>query len=57
MGNQDSVVMILLVRVDLKMTLGKIAAQCGHATLRAFQLGREKAQYDDNYSLTFIQWL
>ncbi|KAN0066372.1 hypothetical protein ACQY0O_000466 [Thecaphora frezii] len=29
--------MVLLVRMDLKMEKGKIAAQCGHATLAAFK--------------------
>ena len=29
--------MIFLVRMDLKMGLGKIAAQVGHATLKAYK--------------------
>ncbi|SPO34910.1 related to PTH2 - aminoacyl-tRNA hydrolase [Pseudozyma flocculosa] len=29
--------MVLLVRMDLKMEKGKIAAQCGHATLAAYK--------------------
>lgn len=29
--------MVFLVRMDLKMGLGKIAAQVGHATLRAYK--------------------
>jgi peptidyl-tRNA hydrolase len=36
--------MVLLVRMDLKMGLGKIAAQCAHATLRAYHLARNRAQ-------------
>jgi len=39
------------------MGMGKIAAQCAHATLKAFIQGRNQAQNDDNYSLTFIRWL
>ena len=29
--------MVLLVRTDLQMTKGKVAAQCCHATLAAYQ--------------------
>ncbi|KAJ8586828.1 peptidyl-tRNA hydrolase [Rhizopogon salebrosus TDB-379] len=29
--------MVLIVRTDLKMTQGKIAAQCGHATLACYK--------------------
>lgn len=29
--------MVFLVRMDLKMGLGKMAAQVGHATLRAYK--------------------
>jgi peptidyl-tRNA hydrolase len=36
---------------------GKIAAQCAHATLRAFQSGRHKTEIDIEYAGTFIQWL
>lgn len=32
--------MILAVRMDLKMEKGKIAAQCGHATLAVYKLAR-----------------
>jgi peptidyl-tRNA hydrolase len=43
--------------MDLKMGLGKIAAQCAHATLKAYQIARNRAHSDENYSLTFINWL
>ncbi|KAJ3815016.1 peptidyl-tRNA hydrolase PTH2-domain-containing protein [Lentinula aff. lateritia] len=29
--------MVLIVRTDLKMTVGKISAQCGHATLACYK--------------------
>lgn len=32
--------MILAVRMDIKMEKGKIAAQCGHATLAAYKLAK-----------------
>lgn len=34
--------MALVVRTDLKMTSGKIAAQCGHATLGAYRRALKK---------------
>ncbi|WFD35594.1 aminoacyl-tRNA hydrolase [Malassezia cuniculi] len=38
--------MVLGVRMDLKMDKGKIAAQCGHATLAAYRLAkRTKPEY------------
>lgn len=33
--------MILAVRMDIKMEKGKIAAQCGHATLAAYKLAKK----------------
>ena len=57
MNHQDEVQLILLVRMDLKMGMGKIAAQCGHATLRAFQNGRTFTQQYPEYAVTFIEWL
>ena len=50
-------VLVLLMRSDLKMGAGKIAAQCAHATLKAFQQANQRCQTDDPFSLTFIQWL
>lgn len=34
--------MVLVVRNDLKMGKGKIAAQCGHASVGAFEIGLKK---------------
>lgn len=36
-GNNDEVKLMLVVRTDLGMTKGKIAAQCGHATLACYK--------------------
>jgi len=36
--------MMLVVRKDLKMGQGKIAAQCGHATLAAYQVAKRQAK-------------
>lgn len=43
--------------MDLKMGLGKIAAQCAHATLKSYELARSRAERDDDYALVFIKWL
>jgi peptidyl-tRNA hydrolase len=43
--------------MDLKMGMGKIAAQCAHAILRAFQIGRTQAEKDVQFTETFISWL
>jgi PTH2 family peptidyl-tRNA hydrolase len=43
--------------MDLKMGLGKVAAQCAHATLKAYQRARSRAFNEEKYSLTFINWL
>lgn len=41
-GLMENCKLILVVRTDLKMTTGKIAAQCGHATLACYKtLARE----------------
>lgn len=37
--------------------MGKIAAQCAHAVLRAFKLGRSKTEVDPAFACTFIEWL
>lgn len=39
------------------MGLGKIAAQCGHATLHAFKNARTLSQQKLNYAPVFIEWL
>ncbi|KAH9825786.1 Peptidyl-tRNA hydrolase like protein [Teratosphaeria destructans] len=36
-GNTEECKLVLLVRTDLGMTKGKIAAQCGHATLACYK--------------------
>ncbi|KAG6902802.1 hypothetical protein C0995_011289 [Termitomyces sp. Mi166 len=36
-GTSESCKLVLVVRTDLKMTPGKIAAQCGHATLACYK--------------------
>ena len=36
--------MVLIVRDDLKMGIGKIGAQCGHATLGAYQMIKKWAK-------------
>ncbi|EPE07765.1 peptidyl-trna hydrolase 2 [Ophiostoma piceae UAMH 11346] len=38
--------MVLVVRTDLGMTKGKIAAQCGHATLACYKVLRKAAERD-----------
>ena len=39
---EDSMKMVLAVRTDLKMTKGKIAAQCGHAAVAAYKKAKKK---------------
>jgi peptidyl-tRNA hydrolase len=56
-ANQEAVSLWLLVRMDLKMGMGKVAAQCAHAALKAFLQGRQRAQSDDGFSVDFISWL
>ncbi|CAI2383079.1 unnamed protein product [Moneuplotes crassus] len=42
----DNLKMVLVVRTDLKMQKGKIGAQCGHATLGAYEKAKaKKAKY------------
>ena len=45
----DSYKMVLCVNMELKMDKGKIAAQCGHATLGAYKLATK-------YSPTAVLW-
>jgi len=42
-GDAGNAKMVLVVRTDLKMTKGKAAAQCCHATLSAYKQARRKA--------------
>ena len=39
--------MVFLVRMDLKMGLGKIAAQVGHATLKAYKQMEARADHSE----------
>mmetsp|Transcript_7598 Transcript_7598/g.19668 ORF Transcript_7598/g.19668 Transcript_7598/m.19668 type:complete len:175 (+) Transcript_7598:75-599(+) len=40
---KDEIKMVLVVRMDLKMGKGKVAAQCGHATLGCYQKAMKKS--------------
>lgn len=42
-GNHEEVKLVLVVRTDLGMTKGKIAAQCSHATLACYKYFMSKA--------------
>ena len=42
-GGRGEHKMVLVVRTDLKMGSGKIAAQCGHATLGAYKAAMKRA--------------
>lgn len=48
--------MILVVREDLKMGKGKIGAQCGHATLGAYQTCQKYAKDSDYWKKTLNKW-
>ena len=41
-SDSDMMKMVLVVRTDLKMTKGKIAAQCGHAAVSAYKKAKRK---------------
>ena len=41
-SDADMMKMVLVVRTDLKMTKGKIAAQCGHAAVSAYKKAKRK---------------
>lgn len=41
-ADYDNYKLILVVRTDLKMTKGKIAAQCGHAAVAAYKAARKQ---------------
>ena len=43
--------------MDLKMGLGKIAAQVGHATLRAYKQMEERADKNEFDEVTFFEWM
>eukprot|EP00828_Plagiopyla_frontata_P011201 TRINITY_DN1616_c0_g1_i3.p4 TRINITY_DN1616_c0_g1~~TRINITY_DN1616_c0_g1_i3.p4 ORF type:complete len:154 (-),score=50.87 TRINITY_DN1616_c0_g1_i3:117-578(-) len=45
--------MVILVRMDLKMGVGKIAAQTGHAVLGAY---KESINQGDQYAVNVTNW-
>ena len=49
--------MVLLVRMDLKMGLGKIAAQSAHGILKSYQLARQSASLEEGEAAKFIRWI
>ena len=48
--------MVFLVRMDLKMGLGKMAAQVAHATLRAYQQINAKSDKDSFAEAALCEW-
>ncbi len=54
---EDILQMVLLVRMDLKMGMGKIAAQCAHGILKSYQMARQKASLEEGEAAKFIQWI
>eukprot|EP00349_Pseudokeronopsis_sp_Brazil_P001909 CAMPEP_0202958722 /NCGR_PEP_ID=MMETSP1396-20130829/2991_1 /ASSEMBLY_ACC=CAM_ASM_000872 /TAXON_ID= /ORGANISM="Pseudokeronopsis sp., Strain Brazil" /LENGTH=63 /DNA_ID=CAMNT_0049676917 /DNA_START=202 /DNA_END=393 /DNA_ORIENTATION=+ len=53
---QEDIKMVLVVREDLKMGKGKIGAQCGHATLGAFEECSKYAKKSEYWKKTFEKW-
>ena len=49
--------MLFLVRMDLKMGLGKIAAQVGHATLKAYKQMEARIDYNQLDEVSFFEWM
>jgi peptidyl-tRNA hydrolase len=43
--------------MDLKMGTGKIAAQVGHAALRAYQYMRHSSSINNNHASLLIEWM
>ena len=50
MANDDSMTMVLVTRKDLKLSKGKLAAQCGHAAVEcALKASRETPKFLKNW--------
>lgn len=48
--------LVMVVREDLKMTKGKIGAQCGHATLGAVEMTNKFATQSDYWKKVMNNW-
>jgi PTH2 family peptidyl-tRNA hydrolase len=49
--------MVFLVRMDLKMGLGKIAAQVGHGTLKAYKQMEARIDKCETDEVSFFEWM
>lgn len=49
--------MLFIVRMDLGMGLGKIAAQVGHATLKGYKQMEQRAESSELDEVTFFEWM
>lgn len=49
--------MVFLVRMDLKMGLGKMAAQVGHATIGAYKAIESLAEKNEIIEVLLFDWL
>ena len=52
----DDLKMMLVVREDLKMGKGKIGAQCGHATLGAYQRAKKMSSGSKYWTKVIEKW-
>ena len=52
----DDLKMMLVVREDLKMGKGKIGAQCGHATLGAYQRAKKMSAGSKYWTKVIEKW-
>ena len=48
--------MVLVVRTDLKMQSGKMAAQCGHATIGSFGNAKNFAEQSEYWHKVVVAW-
>ena len=48
--------LVMVVREDLKMGKGKVGAQCGHATLAAYEQASAYAKYSDYWRKVLSSW-